>query len=905
MIDTQDIDSEIYFEAMDTVGVGLLRAEAVSGRILFINTLAMRLLGFSQQDPLNLNYGQILANLHIEKVMDVNQQAKKHSFVRFEACLNDRKETVSAIEVTIYHRLKTETQAEQFVMFIVDISNRKHHEQKLREYADIVQFSNDAIMGLSLNGQVMNWNRGAEQLFGYAAEDMEGQSVFSLYPESQLEIEKMRLNQVVLQGQVESHETVCRHKNGSRLWVAVTLSPIRNDRNDIVGVSKIAHDITQRKIIEQKNQQLIAMINDSSDFILMVKPDSNVIYMNPAAIKISGREIVGSHHDLALNSFYSASSRVALFEQTLPIIFAEGGWRGDLVLVHRDGSEIPVSVSACAHYCELGTIVMMSFVMRDIRIEKEKQAALIEAKEAAESANRAIGLFVAQMSHELRTPLNVMLGFNQVLKTTVTDEKSRTLLQKSSQAGEHLLHLINEILDYEKLCFGDIQVQALPMLLHEVISTVEDALKMGIKNRPIEPVFQIEESIPDAIIGDAVRLRQVLLNLVSNAVKFTERGRIVFSVKQLARQRDRMVLEFEVRDTGIGIAPDIIPRLFKAFEQGEQGNNRRYGGTGLGLAVSQKLVELMGGKLTVESELQRGSRFFFTISLLCQNLESSDSLVDALQEWHLSQQNDELLITEQPLKGMGLLVVDDNLFNLDVTQELMERVGARIFTATNGQDAIDCFEKNKAYIDAILMDIQMPVMDGYQATSAIRQHSGGDLPIIAVTAHAAEQDRIQSLKLGMDGHITKPFSVEKLSRLLQKKARLEHKRLPMNKPAQASELPVLDQEGAIAHLGGFKDIWLNTLRFFLNSYPEQWQAIQDAMDRQNFQLAAQQCHKFASATRTVGLAQLSEGLLSLETTLLRERNNADFAQLKQRLNQPLEQALNQINQVLESEKRNK
>ncbi len=898
---TQWIDSEIYLEAMEAIGVGLLRADAKSGQILFVNDLAMHLLKLQSDCISNLDYVGVLASLRIEKVMDVRLEAKKHGFVRFEAWFGEDDETATAIEATLYHKPERHTQTEQFIIFMTDISERKRQEQKLRQYAHIFQSSNDAIIGTNQNGFVVNWNQGATDLFGYSAEEMLGQSLWRLSCQDAVAEDKKVFGQAVNKGWVKCYDTICRHKNGSFIWVAVTLSPIRNDQDVIVGVSQIAHDITERKSIEQKNQQLIAIINDSSDFIFMAKPDGDLIYVNPAGINMMGRQNGQVATYLQFISFYSETLHAVVLNHIIPAVLEKGEWQGELAICHQEGFEIPVLVSACAHHIENDNDVIMSVVMRDIRSEKEKQRALLEAKEAAEAANQAIALFVAQMSHELRTPLNVMLGFNQVLQTMLSDDKSRLFLQKSSQAGEHLLHLINEILDYEKLCFGDIQVNEQPMLLHEVVSTIEDTLRMGVQDRPIEAIIKLDETLPDALIGDAVRLNQVLLNLISNAVKFTERGKIVFSINQLARQKDRIVLEFEVRDTGIGVAPDVIPRLFKVFEQGRLDISQRYGGAGLGLAVSQKLVELMGGKLAVESQLHKGSRFFFSIGLLCQPLEKQSSLKHALQQLHYFQQTEEVPLNERVLQGMGLLVVDDNSLNLDVAEELLERIGADVMTASNGQEAIDCFTQNRDRIHAILMDIQMPVMDGYEATQIIRELPGGELPIIAVTAHAAESDQKLSEQQGMDGHITKPFSMEKLSLLLKQKLG-QHDLIPIKtqiKPQR--QLPVLDSLSAINHLGGFKDIWLNTIQIFLRTYPEQWQALQEAIQSHRAQQAARRCHQFASSTRTLGLTQFSETLLSVEKMLLKQKEVCDFTGVEQLLNQQLQQALSELHKVLKQE----
>ncbi len=416
---------------------------------------------------------------------------------------------------------------------------------------------------------------------------------------------------------------------------------------------------------------------------------------------------------------------------------------------------------------------------------QESECLLIAAKEASDAANVAQGNFLANMSHEIRTPMNGFMGMLQLLEMTGVTDVQRKFIEIARRSSDALLVVINDILDYSKMEAGKVELASIPFSIRNVVQDVMSLFAMAASEKSLGLYNHIEEDIPENLLGDPFRLRQVLSNLVGNAVKFTKSGQIDLSVHVFEKLGDQKInLEFLVRDTGTGFPAETADQLFKRFSQADNTNDRKHGGTGLGLAISKSLVELMSGNIWVDSREGEGSSFHFTCvfemigmkdeSAVNVTAVSSDREPESAVSTGKADLKSEMMAAgsetgPQPPPVPNLLVAEDDEISIIIVTEISRQKGWTVTTVKNGRDAVDMH--GKTGFDIILMDVQMPVMNGFQATALIRSkeaESHRHTPIIAMTAKALKGDREMCLKAGMDDYLSKPIIVEEFYRVIEK-----------------------------------------------------------------------------------------------------------------------------------------
>ncbi len=438
----------------------------------------------------------------------------------------------------------------------------------------------------------------------------------------------------------------------------------------------------------------------------------------------------------------------------MDIAMREGKCHFEWIHKKLDGTLIPAEVTLVRVEYRGG--YRIAGYLRDLREQKaviaemrKAEEKLREAKQLAEDSAKAKSEFLANMSHEIRTPLNGIIGMTELTIKAATTDRQRDFLNKIDQSAKSLLRIINDILDFSKIEAGKLEMEHRPFSLARVLREVQNVSSYSLLHKSIMLTINKSGEIKFNPIGDSLRLNQILLNLVSNAIKFTQQGTIAINVKLESREEKSAVLLFSIADTGIGMSRDKTQSIFKAFEQGDTSITRKYGGTGLGLAICRSLVHMMGGRIWCESELGKGSTFFFTARF---------GIADPHETVEMGSRDpakEDFKITEAA-QGARILLAEDNDLNLFIAYEQLVSKGFNVDTAKNGREAIELLEKNN--YDLVLMDVQMPEMDGLTATRIIRQQEKfQDLPILAMTANAMSGDFESSLAAGMNDHITKPF----------------------------------------------------------------------------------------------------------------------------------------------------
>ena len=646
----------------------------------------------------------------------------------------------------------------------------------------IFNSANFSSIATDVNGVIQIFNVGAEHMLGYAAAE-----VINIMTPADLSDTKelvLRANSLSLEfesiitpgfetlvfkaarGIEDIYELTYIRKDGSRFPAVVLVTALRDAQETIIGYLLIGTDNTLRKQDQHQITKLLQAVEQNPTVIVITDLNAKIEYVNDQFVKSSGyarKEVIGKNARILQSGHTPETTYIDMWAT----LGKGDNWQGELFNTSKQGVNYLESVLISPIRDPKGKITHYLGIKEDITERKQNESIVLLAKERAEALARSKTQFLANMSHEIRTPMNGIIGFSELalLKEMPTD--IRDYLTKINTASTNLLGILNDILDLSKLEAKGVSLNPVVFDLDELRDTLHTLLAETAQNKGLVFDIKILDQVPRKLIGDDLRLKQILINLLSNAIKFTESGAISLSISVLDNEASKARLLFKVKDTGIGLSSQDQEKLFQPFTQADDSISRRFGGTGLGLALSHNLVQLMGGEFTVVSTPGLGSCFSFELVL---GISATAELAKTKQPVATAT---ALADFAPRLAGTRVLVAEDNFFNQQIVQELLQLAGIQVEVANNGQEALAILEL--AQFDVILMDVHMPVMNGLDATQQIRRSLRfADIPVIALTTGVTETERKQCLASGMNDFINKPINMTQLLTTLARWIKPQH-----------------------------------------------------------------------------------------------------------------------------------
>lgn len=618
-------------------------------------------------------------------------------------------------------------------------------------------------------------------------------------------------------------------------------------------LKKLNTDLTAQKLLSEYS---LSLIEASHDPLFAISPEGKITDMNNASVKVTGiarPKLIGT-------DFFDYFTEPQKAREVYQKVF-EKGFIADcpLILCHKNGKLIDVLFNGAVYKDDKGNVLGAAIVARDVTNKKRIETELIEAKifaelateiaeEAkinAENAMKAKQQFLSNMSHEIRTPMNAIIGFTKVILRTDLTEKQKEYLNAIKTSGDALIVLINDILDLAKVDAGKMTFEKTPFKMKSSIAAMLHLFENKIQEKNLKLVTDYDCKIPDVLVGDAIRLHQIILNLVSNAIKFTFKGKITVSVDLLHEDDDKVILKFAVTDTGIGISEEKIGTIFENFQQATSETSRFYGGTGLGLAIVKQLIEPQGGTIRVKSIVHEGSTFSFTLPFQKTNV--------------VVELENELAEIDSEMKNIKVLVVEDIALNQLLMKTLLDDFGFERDIAENGKIAIEKLQEND--YDIILMDLQMPEMNGFEATKYIRNTMHSTIPIIALTADVTTVDGDKCKAVGMNDYIAKPVDERVLYNKIigtLKKSKLDKKEKIST--IQVEKIKYINLEYLHHRTKSNPILMMEMISLYLAQTPPLISTMKQSLADQNWQLLGASAHKMIPSFSIMGISSNFENM---------------------------------------------
>ena len=877
---------------------------------------------------------------------------------------------------------------------IVDISAAKRAERRARDaeaqLRAILESSPIAVVISNTSGMPLFANTRACELAGLSHERFMQQPVAQRFADPAERDQALTLLDTL--GEVRDREIALSHAGGEPRWALLSME--RTELGSEPVVLAWTYDITPLKQVERDLRKLSLAVEESPVMVVITSPRGDVQYVNPHFTKVTGytqADVANDPPDI----FDAGGNKDGVFATLWDTLRHGRVWRAECQSTRKNGEHFWVAIAVSGLKDNAGAITHCVWVLEDASVRKATETALRHAKRMAEEAAQTKSRFLANMSHEIRTPMNAIIGLSHLTLETDLDDLQRDYVGKIQQSGKTLLRVINDILDFSRIEAGRVEIESIDFLLDDVLEQVTTLVGQRAQEKGLELLLDVAQETPAHLVGDPVRLGQVLTNLAGNAVKFTEQGEVSIRIRLPRRSEGRATLEFAVQDTGLGIDPKQQATLFDAFSQADGSTTRRFGGTGLGLTISRHLVQLMGGDIRVESQPGVGSTFSFAIEFGIQGeaaptrlpvqLEglrvlvvddhpaardvllgmlrslpfraeaaaSGQAAIDAvsvadahdpfglvLMDWRmpgidgleatrrikrdarLKHPPTVILVTAfgtgdvavdaaevgaeaqvfkpltasslldaimqaygleramaalpapragdaHELKGLRVLVVEDNDINQQIATSLLGSRGIETEVAGNGRMALTRLEADgQPPIDAVLMDLQMPELDGFETTRLLRaQPRFAELPIIAMTAHALADEREQCLIAGMNDHVPKPIDPDLLFAVLAKWCARTEAAPASDRHAPLPEIDGLDVPAGLRRMGGDRALYLRLIHQFADGQAAVPDTLREQLRSGDLAGAGHTAHTFCGLAANIGAVGLARCAADVEVRL--------------------------------------
>ncbi|MCP4748864.1 MAG: PAS domain S-box protein [Desulfobacteraceae bacterium] len=666
-----------------------------------------------------------------------------------------------------------------------EVAERKKAEESLlaskQKYQSVFENIQDVYFELTPSGHILEVSPSARRLFGSPRTEIIGQWIGDYSTDNARRLAFMEI--LENRGQVYDYELHLQSKNGKTFTCAINAVYQKDENANPLKITGSIRDISQRKTAEialkiakenaeatsgklrKANTELHKLnraVEQSPIMVVITDPKGCIEYVNPKFIQHSGysaEEATGQN----MSFLKSGKQDDEFYEKLWTAISAGNEWAGELLNKAKNGRLYWEQTFISPVKDENGGILHYIALKEDITWRKEAESSLFKAQEEINAAKAARSQFLANISHEIITPLNGVIGMSSLMLGTSLDNEQSDIMNTIQLSANSLMAAVNNILDYAKIMAGQLNMEVGNFDLELMLTDVMEMMKLQIGEKPLVLNFKLYKDTPLDLKGDSRRLKQVMINLIENAIKFTESGHIDVHAQSKAEKQDRVTLEISVSDTGIGVEKSCLDTIFDGFEQQDKSMSRRYGGTGIGLAICKALVEQMQGSIGVLSHQGQGATFWFRVNLTKRKATRRKKKT-VTGSWYAKAP----AASETPIKP--ILVVEDNLVNQKLTMKLLEKMGYEAEVVPNGKEAVEAV-CHKDY-SLVLMDIQMPEMDGLEATRVIRSKKDypktSSIPIIALTAHAMKGDRETCLQAGMNDYLSKPVDPQQLLNIIEK-----------------------------------------------------------------------------------------------------------------------------------------